>query len=93
MINEHEKTLIALTISIALVLISIYLFYFDLRYSNCGSACAPSNWLDGMLRLFYNPTCIEICVPGEYPTNLYLIFGWLGILGIIISIIFFVKRI
>jgi len=88
-----KKALITLIISVVLIVSSIFLFYFDMEYKNCGSACPPTNWLEGMARLFYNPTCIEICVPGEYPTNSYLIAGYFGILGVIVSIIFFVKKI
>ncbi|MEK6899259.1 MAG: hypothetical protein AABW79_04145 [Nanoarchaeota archaeon] len=83
-----------LALAILLLVSSYFAFNYAIGYNSCGSACEPKTWTEAIkISIFGNSNlCTAQCVPGDYPTNMYLYFFYFAIVAFIIAIVCFVKE-
>lgn len=85
-----NKSLIFLILGILLLTASNLAFNYVTEYKECGSACAPKTWAEGINIFAGEKMCLAMCVVGEYPTNLYLYLSYLALASFVLASIFFI---
>ncbi len=81
-----------LGLGILLLIASVLSFSYVGEYNECGSACEPQTWAEGINPFSAPQACTKQCVPGVYPTNMYLYLFYLAVIAFIIAIVFFIRE-
>lgn len=90
--EKMKRSYLFLGLGILFIALSLVSFYYLTEYTDCGSACAPNSWFEGVNLFHSTEICTLQCVPGEYATNTYLFCFYASLLAFILAILYFVKE-